>query len=521
MHRISEKLLLAIRMEAARNVTTDLRSKRLRKACKSRFVAAMKSSSLPSDCAQFAPQLTALFDGEADEAQALQARAHLLSCPACSRLWLDWTRYRSTLQSEPVPAPPPTLLWRVLIAYRVAAFAQPARRGHRLPLPSATMLRELEAPLPPRLSEHILARTTRKPCAHVMLTPLDGASERIRPRQSARLTRFRRVSLWAAPALALWVLMLNRADFLAVAPLSPPASMVSGAPGNSARNGAPASAQPGANPLDFAPVPVLPPADDAQASPTKAGARPDLFASRVLIARGNLARPLLVAQPATVARAKRAGATDDLGRALLLAINADRRDVAQARNARTGAAMPTPAAPSIEVAAPAPVGNAQNAPAQNVPAQNVPTPVANAQNANAQAANAQNANAQSGSGRRAGGAPVQAQAAPVSNARVRLAALTAPFTSIRAVTSARLRAASFSEDSSPARAASLSAAGRRLARALPDDSAASLRVSRPNAEGPTLREVRFTGDSGPRIEDVRSAVDDFRASVAGGRFGDE
>ena len=132
----------------------------------------------PRDCAEVAPQLTALFDGEANDAQTREARAHLLSCPACSRQWLDWTRYRATFQSEPAPVVPPTLLWRVLIAYRIAAFARPARRRSRLPQVSAAPLRGIEAPLPPRLSAHILARTTRKPSAHVMLTPLRGAPRR-------------------------------------------------------------------------------------------------------------------------------------------------------------------------------------------------------------------------------------------------------------------------------------------------------------------------------------------------------
>ena len=153
------------------------RSKVLPRSLISDFAIAMKfSNSAPrdcanGDCADVAPQLTALFDGEADDAQTREARAHLLSCPACSRQWLDWTRYRDTFQSEPAPIVPPTLLWRVLIAYRVTAFARPARRRSRLPQVSATPLRGIEAPLPPRLSQHILARTTRKSGAHVMLTP--------------------------------------------------------------------------------------------------------------------------------------------------------------------------------------------------------------------------------------------------------------------------------------------------------------------------------------------------------------
>ena len=225
-----------------------------------RVATAMKvSSSAPRDCAGIAPDLTALFDGEADDVQARAARAHLLSCSSCSRLWLDWSRHRETLQNTPVPAPPPTLLWRVLIAYRVAAFARPARRRSRLPQVSARPLRGLEAPLPPRLSDHILARTTRKPNAHVLLTPLQGAPASARTGWKARATTFRRAPYLAVPALALMLLMLGRTQFDAISPTPTPDTAIVVAPATALQAApfAPTVVAPVA-PVDLIPVAPLP-----------------------------------------------------------------------------------------------------------------------------------------------------------------------------------------------------------------------------------------------------------------------
>jgi len=72
-------------------------------------------------CNDVAPFLTALFDGEVDEEDARQARAHLLACERCARLWLDWNQTRSLLRNESVVAPPPTLMWRVLMAVRLSS----------------------------------------------------------------------------------------------------------------------------------------------------------------------------------------------------------------------------------------------------------------------------------------------------------------------------------------------------------------------------------------------------------------
>ena len=445
------------------------------------------SSSLPSDCAQIAPQLTALFDGEADEVQAVEARAHLLSCPACSRLWLDWTQHRAVLQSEPVPAPPPTLLWRVLIAYRVAAFAQPARRGQRLPMVSATALRELEAPLPPRFSEHILARTTRKPSAHVMLTPLDGVAPKTWASRSVRGSRFRRVSAWAAPALALWILLLGRGDLI---PISPTATKFSArTSSDNATQTALIAKTETAKSEAFAPVPVLsfvnasPPANSSRAAteaPIVASNRANSGAMAPVSARASSGAP----RPNRVA-------DETLNRVLLLAMSAQRRDVARAQSV-SGAAK----APVVLASFPAPA-----------------TP--NSQGAIGGAATTADATA---TPRAATIAPSNSVSRPA--ARVGLAALTAPLTSIRTAASARLRSAVFSGDSLRPRATDVSAGGRRLARASFDEGDTPLRVSRPSAAAPTLREVNFKNDNGPRIEDVRSAVDDFRASVAG-EIGDQ
>ena len=92
-------------------------------------------------CREWTPFLTALFDGEADEQEALAARRHLLVCERCARAWLDWNQTRHLfLQLAEPPAPPPNLLWRVILACRLGA------------QPTAA----------PELSAQILERTSRR-----------------------------------------------------------------------------------------------------------------------------------------------------------------------------------------------------------------------------------------------------------------------------------------------------------------------------------------------------------------------
>ena len=91
-------------------------------------------------CREWTPFLTALFDGEADEDGALQARRHLLVCERCARTWFDWNQTRNLLINHSAPPPPPSLLWRVRLACRL---------GH----PEATAT--------PDLSAQILSRTSR------------------------------------------------------------------------------------------------------------------------------------------------------------------------------------------------------------------------------------------------------------------------------------------------------------------------------------------------------------------------
>ncbi len=500
----------------------------------------MKSStSAPRDCAGLAPQLTALFDGEADAAQARDARAHLLVCPACSRLWLDWTRHRDTLQSEPPPAIPPTLLWRVLIATRVAAFARPARRRSRLPMVTATPLRGIEAPLPPRLSEHILARTTRKPNAHVMLTPMNGvtpvATGRNNANWKARTFTFRRAPLWAAPALALWILMLGRADFNATVPTATPdaavvvapAPLVNIAPTNVKSTTRSTVENEVITPIPVASLPVITSSSRTTAAPRVGTVAPIVVPVAVApvavapvavapvavapvavapvavapIAR-RIATPVVAGEgvlnrgegeriaSASVARAQstRGSARADvgLGRAFLLAMNAGQRDIMRARTAPRPALGTAPVAPvsRAPVAAPAPRPQAPAA----TPAKAAPRAIRTARRV----------------------------PEDVANSRVTLAALASPTSPIRTFSSARLRSAAFSEDSLRPRVAHLSAGGRRLTRLMPDEGTIPLRVSRPIAGAPTLRPTSLNaGDNGPKLDELRSAVDDFRASVAG------
>ncbi|MBW3635543.1 MAG: hypothetical protein KY445_03625, partial [Armatimonadetes bacterium] len=150
------------------------------------------------DCQTLAPFVMALFDGEADELEAQRARAHLLVCQICARRWLDWNRSRDLLRAVPVPAPPPTLLWRVLMACRLAAFARKRRSGlgDSLGL-SASAAKKTDTEFAPRdLSAQILARTTR-----VEMPPSRE------PRRRA-IPVFALPSL-AVPALAIWLIALQ------------------------------------------------------------------------------------------------------------------------------------------------------------------------------------------------------------------------------------------------------------------------------------------------------------------------
>ena len=455
------------------------------------------SSSLPRDCAGIAPQLTALFDGEADETQAQQARAHLLVCPECSRAWLNWTQYRTTLQSEPVPAPPPTFLWRLLIAYRVAAFAHPARHRSALSDFSAHTLRDLEAPLPPRLSQHILAQTTRKPSAHVMLTPLTGAPPASKARQNVWGAKFRRFPLMAVPALALWILVLGRTNLVAIFPALPSDATLSVAASDKF-NDAPESAS--VNSVKFVPVPVLSaPFTErnvtSQLTDATRALRLDKRGEAQPIERvsGTIATRIAATIPRLRLGRPAEPSDETLNRALFVAMSAGRNDIVRAQSVSV-----RPVA-SIRVASTEPVPVAPSAP----PVQ-APIPVRQARKSNVRSAARTNFVSEPSAG------------------FVTLAALTSPIGPVRTFTAARMRPAVFSEDSTlRPRVAYAGADGRRLARMSLDESEVSLRVSRPIAGAPTLRTSNFAGDNGPRIEDLRSAVDDFRASVSGERAGDE
>ena len=134
------------------------------------------------ECARWTPLLTALFDGEANDVQAKDARRHLLSCERCAQTWLGWNQTRALLLDQSVPAPPQKLLWRIRVACRLA---------------NATRTPDLHA--------QILARTSRaaqtKPAAHVRLRA---------PRLSA--------SLWSATALGALIVLLARDSFSPVQP---------------------------------------------------------------------------------------------------------------------------------------------------------------------------------------------------------------------------------------------------------------------------------------------------------------
>ena len=76
------------------------------------------------ECAQIALALTAFFDGEAGDVEALVARTHLEECARCIGLQSSWTQQRQMLRDITVPVPP-GLLIRLLTAIRLlSAFPQ-------------------------------------------------------------------------------------------------------------------------------------------------------------------------------------------------------------------------------------------------------------------------------------------------------------------------------------------------------------------------------------------------------------
>jgi hypothetical protein len=171
------------------------------------FDSREQNPSSHDNCEALAPFVMALFDGEASEEQARRARAHLVVCQMCAQRWLDWNRSRDLLRAVPVPAPPPTQLWRVLMACRLAAFT---RRK-----PSFSPSRSVSG-APTDLTAQILARTTR--------ATAPTASTSIQKR-----TKWTFLSLptLAAPALALWLIALQRDSFFVPTPASVEAPVAS------------------------------------------------------------------------------------------------------------------------------------------------------------------------------------------------------------------------------------------------------------------------------------------------------
>ena len=438
-----------------------------------------------SDCGALAPLLTELFDGEADDAAAARARAHLLSCQACARLWLDWNQHRNILRNDNAPAPPPTLLWRVLVACRVSA---PTRSQSRSALRPELSLHQLEAPVPSALSAHILARTSRAPQTRkksnaisraVMVTPLLAS-------KPARLGRFSlAVPAVAAPALALCLLLLSRADLTVLMPPLAPRNTLAAPPAH--QLSAPAASTVSAaesEPLapSAAPAPLqtrlisLAPARAVAAAAVLRGAP----VARAEFSGGPRA---MVPRGATLQQSGSGGA--ELNRMIVLTLETARRQRASS--------------PQMPVAAPA-FG------AREVGA----TPVELA----------------SHKARLAAVSAVPVSAAPVASARPQRAAALLPALSPRprviTLSSARLRPASFSGKPRAPRSrlalAQIAPAPRRAS----DDDGQSLRVSRPAPLTPGVRLASLSlGESnGPRLEDLRSAVDDFRASISDGASGD-
>lgn len=154
----------------------------------------------PKDgCESLAPFVMALFDGEANEEQAKRARAHLLVCQTCAQRWLDWNRSRDLLRSVAVPAPPPTLLWRVLMACRLAGFTRKTTTPDVVTAPKQESLGASGAP--DALRAQILARTTRAAAAAETVSTVTKSRRQRSPYA---------MPMFAVPALAMWLMVLQR-----------------------------------------------------------------------------------------------------------------------------------------------------------------------------------------------------------------------------------------------------------------------------------------------------------------------
>jgi hypothetical protein len=142
------------------------------------------NEALPDECARWSPFLTALFDGEASEAEIRQARRHLLSCERCAQTWLGWNQTRALLLDQNVPRVPRGLVGRIRLVCGLAG--QTAS---------------------PDLHAQILARTSRssKPRWHSAWPPLRPLAP-----------------VWGATALGAFVLLLARDSF---SPVQPPAPL--------------------------------------------------------------------------------------------------------------------------------------------------------------------------------------------------------------------------------------------------------------------------------------------------------
>lgn len=143
---------------------------------------------LPDECARCSPLLTALFDGEASEAEIRQARRHLLSCGRCAQTWLGWNQTRVLLLDQIVPKTPPTLVGRIRLACGIAG-------------KSGT----------PDLHAQILARTSRQNLSR----PAQPKPRLTWPRLSSS------TPVWGATALGALVLLLAHDSLSPIAPPAP------------------------------------------------------------------------------------------------------------------------------------------------------------------------------------------------------------------------------------------------------------------------------------------------------------
>jgi hypothetical protein len=162
-------------------------------------------------CLDYSALLTACFDGEADAAQAAQARAHLETCALCGQLWQAWTRQRALLRSLPRESAPSFLPAQIRAICRLSALLPAgtpvaAQKDEGLILNAAL----LPAPAPPAFLKDEILRCTTGAAIEALLQGAELHAPSPHTGLAFWETTRRALAAVALPAAALCVILLSQ-----------------------------------------------------------------------------------------------------------------------------------------------------------------------------------------------------------------------------------------------------------------------------------------------------------------------